>query len=95
MDIDKRDKAADQYAFGSDNDEVAYDAFCDGADWLMEQPLSERLTESELTKIKAYYDGDTFGELDFLEIVSTRRVLKSIFGNDLFIKVQSNEKTIK
>lgn len=35
-------------------------------------------------KAIAFYNGDTFGELDFIELVSSRRILKSLFGAELF-----------
>lgn len=92
MNVDNRNIAAEVCALGSENEEIAYDAFCDGTDWLMKEPLSERLTEAEKEKIRAFYNGDTFGELDFIEIASTRRVLKSIFGKTLFTKTECNEK---
>lgn len=59
-------------------------AFKSGADWLMQQPLSERLTDDEKEKIRALYNGETFGELDFIELVSTRRIFKNLFGPELF-----------
>ena len=41
--------------------------------------LSHRFYLADKEKAKAFYNGDTFGELDFLEIISCRRVLKSLF----------------
>ncbi len=49
-------------------------------------PLADRLTDKEREKVKAFYNGNTFGELDFIELISCRRVLESIFGSDLFGK---------
>lgn len=51
-------------------------AFIDGAAHVLSLPLAERLREEEKKKVKAFYNGDTFGELDFIEVVSCRRILK-------------------
>ena len=64
--------------------EMFADGFKQGTSWLMQQPLADRLTDEEKERIKAFYNGDTFGELDFIEIVSTRRIFKNLFGKDLF-----------
>ena len=50
------------------------------------QPLAERLTEEEKEKVKAFYNGDTFGELAFIEIISCRKVFENLFGKELFEK---------
>ena len=41
--------------------------------------LLQRYYLADKEKAKAFYNGDTFGELDFLEVVSCRRVLESLF----------------
>lgn len=57
------------------------ESFKHGADWLMQQPLSERLTDEEKEKIRGYYDNPGFSKF-------TREIadglLVSIFGPDLF-----------
>lgn len=58
--------------------------FIEGAEWLQSRPLAERLTDDEKAKIRALYNGETFGELDFIELVSTRRIFKVLFGPELF-----------
>lgn len=56
-----------------------------GADWLMQQPLSERLTEEEREKIRAKYN-----ELKSLNSISNEMfaddtaILDWLFGADLF-----------
>lgn len=55
-----------------------------GVNHLKSLPLAERLTDKEIEKVKAFYAGETFGELDFIELISCRRILKSIFGKELF-----------
>lgn len=65
--------------------------FIEGAEWLQSQPLSERLTEDEKAKIRALYNGETFGELDFIELISTRRIFKNLFGSELFEGEDKNE----
>ena len=68
---------------GNDGPLIA-DAFDACEEAIMSMPLADRLTDQEKEKIKAFYNGDTFGELDFIEIVSTRRILRNLFGKDLF-----------
>lgn len=53
-------------------------------------PLAERLTDAEKKKIIGFYNGETFGELDFIELISTRRILTNLFGSELF-KDDDNE----
>lgn len=55
-----------------------------GMEAAKKQPLAERLTEEERKKVNAFYNGDTFGVLDFLEIISCRRVFESLFGKEFF-----------
>lgn len=67
MDKEKLNKSAEKYArknawypgeTSCENDiiamEVFSDAFKSGAEWLMQQPLSERLTDKEKEKIRIY-----------------------------------------
>ncbi len=58
--------------------------FIEGAEWMQSQPLSEKLSEAEIQKIRAFYKGETFGELDFIELASTRRIFENLFGKELF-----------
>ena len=73
--------------------EMFADGFKQGASWLMQQPLSDRLTEEEKERIKIEYaellkaqrkarqDRDTF----YGNILSAQRgIYESIFGSDLF-----------
>lgn len=74
--------------------EIDRDALRKGYYWgakdTMSLPLADRLTDSEREKIRAFYNGDTFGELDFIELISCRRVLESIFGKEIFGKEVSD-----
>lgn len=65
--------------------------FIEGAEWLQSRPLAERLTDDEKAKIRALYNGETFGELDFIELVSTRRIFKNLFGPELFEEDKNEE----
>ena len=59
MDADKLKEAAIDYSTYTDSDDydvTMFDAFTDGASWLMQQPLSDRLTDEEKEKIKAMYN---------------------------------------
>ena len=66
-------------------DELIESAFEKGAQWLMTQPLSDRLTEEEKEKIKAKYN-----ELKSLNSITNEMfaddtaVLEWLFGSDLF-----------
>lgn len=73
--------------------EMFADGFKQGASWLMQQPLADRLTEEEKEKIrneyaellkaqrKARQDRDTF----YGNILSAQRgIYESIFGKELF-----------
>ena len=92
MDADKLNEAAILAAASYNNpfDEPAYDKrFYDGfmacANWLMQQPLADRLTEEEKKKIKAKYN-----ELKSLNSITNdmfdddAAILEWLFGKDLF-----------
>lgn len=61
------------------------ECFIQGADWLMQQPLSERLTDEEKEKIRAKYN-----ELKSLNAITNEMfaddtaILEWLFGADLF-----------
>lgn len=76
--------ASDNAVFDSDHWNNYNEGFVKGADWLMTQSLADRLTDEEKEKVRGFYNGETFCELDFMELVSTRRVFESLFGKDLF-----------
>lgn len=89
MDKDKLDKAAKQHAEKKCEQGAVSSIRCaanfkDGANWLLSQPLDDRLTAEEAEKIRKIYNGDGFGELDFIELVSTRRIFHRIFGTEFF-----------
>lgn len=89
MDREKLNKAAEEAAEKYIN---ASDAFCNevfdgfmaGTDWLMQQPLSERLTDAEKEKIRATYKRQGVECFQSIETATTRWVLEKIFGADLF-----------
>lgn len=62
------------------------ETFKQGADWLMNQPLSERLTDEEKDRIREkftyYTTPNAFLEYEPHEIVTA--CLEEIFGADLF-----------
>lgn len=41
--------------------------------------LLRRFYLADKEKAKAFYRGETFGELDFIELTSSRRILSSLF----------------
>lgn len=68
-------------------DELVESSFVGGADWLMQQPLSERLTDEEKEKIKETYwqaAKDWIGIGDARGYCRTCIAIESIFGADLF-----------
>lgn len=90
MDKEKLNKAAEEAAEKYINASYAFcnevfDGFISGADWLMQQPLSERLTDEEKEKIRAKYN-----ELKSLNSISNEMfaddtaILDWLFGKDLF-----------
>lgn len=59
-------------------------AYLAGTKDILSLPLCERLTEEEKEKIRGFYNGETFGELDFIELISCRRILTALLGPDFF-----------
>ena len=55
-----------------------------GAKGTLSQPLADRLTTVEKERVRAYYNGETFGKVSLIELLSYRRVLDGIFGEDFF-----------
>lgn len=84
------EEAAEKYINASDAfcNEV-FDGFIQGASWLMQQPLSERLTKEEKKKIKAImkypqrHTEPIEGTLHF-QVIGIQKILTEIFGKDLF-----------
>ena len=73
MDKDKVNAAAWEYHKANRYEDNPYradimDAFCNGASWLMQQPLVDRLTDEEKEKIKAIYKR----EADSMELETHR-----------------------
>lgn len=99
MEKEKLNKAATLYAYGSEepivrtgDNALFYTGFLSGTDWLMQQPLSERLTEEEKEKIKAEFEHNA-EMYDLGSVVPATmgtmhngkmELLESIFGKDLF-----------
>lgn len=91
MDIEKLDMAAIIAAARYDNpfdepayDKKFYDVFKAGTDWLMQQPLSERLTEEEKEKIKAIYFRNVYSVADVQSNFTEKCLIDALFGADLF-----------
>ena len=95
MDADKLNKAAEEYnkKLGKCRDATWNDGeygFIAGAHWLMQQPLSDRLSDEEKEKIRAIYKDyeelETYGEA--LSDRTAGRMqcftLEQIFGKELF-----------
>lgn len=86
MDGEKLDKAAIIAAANYDNpfdepayDKKFYDGFIAGAGWLIQQPLSERLTDEEKESIIKFYK-TVWGK----SVHKIQSELTAIFGSELF-----------
>lgn len=101
MDKEKINKAAEEYARecwdAGNHHRIA--AFKDGAQWLMQQPLCERLTDVEKEKIKAMYaEACLFAEdkaackVEPLSQYYGRKLcFEMVFGKDFLIpKIENN-----
>lgn len=90
MDKDKLHTAAMEHAeIVANGAPLAHNSFLGGADWLMQQPLSERLTNEEKENIKAImkypqrHTEPIEGTLHF-QVIGIQKILTEIFGTDLF-----------
>lgn len=86
MDIKKKNEAAwdyhaDNYFADDPHRDDIIASFKAGADWLMQQPLSERLTDEEKEKIKGYAKGCSNG---YTSMEGIKQMLFDIFGAELF-----------
>ena len=93
MDADKLNEAAEEYAHENawypgetfyESDIIAMeesfsDTFKQGASWLMQQPLADRLTDEEKERIKKLYH-TLWGK----SVHKTQLEFADIFGADLF-----------
>lgn len=86
MDKEKLNKAAEEYnrKLGKSRNVSWNDGeygFISGAEWLMQQPLSERLTEEEKENIIADYNEDVADD-EYND--GYKAALRNIFGPDIF-----------
>ena len=65
-------------------EKYALGIFNNGANWLMQQPLADRLTDEEKEKIRAEYNfyKDSWNETELTE--TTMESFVEIFGKELF-----------
>ena len=92
MEKEKLDKAAEKEvedcfcSFFDDEGEYirVNNAFKIGVNWLMQQPLADRLTDEEKEKIKSLYKWATECTDNNEEAAVTQTVLENIFGKELF-----------
>ena len=92
MDADKLSEAADKElanTFSADVLEyvVAKNTFIKGANWLMTQPLTDRLTDEEKQRIRIMLDLTKLESLSTVQTAFQKGVaecLDAIFGKDLF-----------
>lgn len=94
MDREKLNKAAEEHsdAIGKDSycSYTALSSFRQGVDWLMRQPLSDRLTEAEKERFKRLHEESVKRSLDFLEKdpyicaneVGKQQILEMILGKE-------------
>lgn len=69
-----------------DSDFRTPNAFCfaEGAEWLMKQPLKDRLTEADKKEIASWINDIAFFMPDKRSITMLQIGAKSLFGKDLF-----------
>lgn len=79
-----REFADREYEVGEVDWDALYKGYCWGAKGTLSQPLADRLTTVEKERVRAYYNGETFGKVSLIELLSYRRVLDGIFGEDFF-----------
>lgn len=98
MDRDELNKAAEEYAhenawypgetsYESDINamqESFSDTFKRGADWLMQQPLADRLTDEEKEKIRGFYNRKITYTSEMAKKYAEVDLLVAIFGIDFF-----------
>lgn len=65
-------------------DEVAESAFEKGAEWVMAQPLVDRLTEDEVKMIKAIYNRQVYSTEDAAKKFTEECLLSAVFGEEMF-----------
>ena len=87
MDKEKVNEAAWDYHKTNRYEDNPYradimDAFCNGAEWLMRQPLAERLTDEE--KRKAIYFRNVYSVADVQSNFTEKCLIEAIFGEELF-----------
>ena len=89
MGADKLNEAADNHAKVMGDIPVinSTHAFKAGADWLMAQPLADRLTDEEKQRIRIMLDSTKLESLSTVQTAFQKGVaecLDAIFGKDLF-----------
>ena len=99
MDADKLNEAAEdianRYGFNDfDKDSVDF-GFKAGADWVLSQPLADRLTDEEKEKIKSLYKWATECTDDNEEAAVTQTVLENIFGKNYLTRNEYDRATSK
>ena len=92
---DAADIASDNAIFDSHPWNVYRDGFIAGVEWLMQQPLSDRLIEEEKARIKEIYsvyqevemDDNPYRPASYVdEAIAKMCLLDDIFGQELFNK---------
>lgn len=95
MDREKLNKAAvlhsgavyNSYPEDVTDDTLEYEchkSFLKGADWLMQQPLADRLTDEEKEKIKAIYFRNVYSVADVQSNFTEKCLIDAIFDEELF-----------
>ncbi|MDE6534507.1 MAG: hypothetical protein K2K82_00685 [Muribaculaceae bacterium] len=88
MDADKLNEAAGkdwcENVLDRDLKPITKQAFKRGADWLMQQPLADRLTNEEKEKIKAIYFRNVYSVADVQSNFTEKCLIDAIFGAELF-----------
>ena len=65
-------------------DELVESAFKAGVNWLMQQPLADRLTDEEKERLKAIYFRNVYSVADVQSNFTEKCLIDALFGEELF-----------
>lgn len=81
MNEEKLEKAANQYLEQVGVEYSSYRSFYEGAEWLQNQPIVDRLTDEERSAIIADYNEDVYND-DYND--GYKAAMHNVFGEELF-----------
>ena len=91
MDKEKLEKAADLHLELVGSESSSYHSFCDGAEWLIAQPIRKKLTNKEKEDIRCLYNACKYDNSSHssdpentYNRVRRLQLLEDLFGKELF-----------